>query len=109
MNLNFYDKTGEPRSDEELQDAKIALKNDLVLSKLTPIMIHYTTILDAIDELLTFRKETMIYKHILESLLAIIHRDGGHYTAAHGIPKSVEDAITIVANERLDNKNKTTS
>ena len=50
MNLDFYDKTGEPRSDKELQEAKVALKTDLVLSKITPIMIHYTTVLDAIDE-----------------------------------------------------------
>lgn len=32
----------------------------------------------------------------LQDLLAIIHRDGGHYTSAHGVSKSTEDAIEIV-------------
>lgn len=34
----------------------------------------------------------------LENLLAVIHRDGGHYTETHGLKKSVADAMTIVAN-----------
>lgn len=33
----------------------------------------------------------------LLNLLAIIHRDGGHYTNKHGLKKSVEDAKTIVS------------
>ena len=28
-------------------------------------------------------------------LLAIIHRDGGHYTEEHGVDKSIEDAIRL--------------
>lgn len=32
------------------------------------------------------------YKHLLLTLLAVIHRDGGHYTNEHGLEKSVEDA-----------------
>lgn len=28
----------------------------------------------------------------LQNLLALIHRDGGHYTDAHGIEKSIADA-----------------
>ena len=36
------------------------------------------------------------YEHHLKELLAIIHRDGGHYTEKHGIEKSVKDAITII-------------
>ena len=35
---------------------------------------------------------------LLINLLAVIHRDGGHYTAKHGINKSVADAMTIVSN-----------
>ena len=34
----------------------------------------------------------------LLDLLAIIHRDGGHYVGTHGIDKAVEDAMQIVAN-----------
>uniref|UniRef100_A0A6M3LVS8 Uncharacterized protein n=1 Tax=viral metagenome TaxID=1070528 RepID=A0A6M3LVS8_9ZZZZ len=29
---------------------------------------------------------------MLENLLAIIHRDGGHYASEHGLEKSVKDA-----------------
>jgi hypothetical protein len=32
----------------------------------------------------------------LLDLLAIIHADGGHYTAEHGLLKSTEDAIKKV-------------
>ena len=31
-------------------------------------------------------------RHALHEILAVIHRDGGHYTGKHGIAKSVEDA-----------------
>ena len=32
---------------------------------------------------------------MLKNLLAVLHRDGGHYTKQHGIKKSVKDAISI--------------
>ena len=32
----------------------------------------------------------------LLNLLAIIHRDGGHYVAEHGIVKAIKDAQKIV-------------
>ena len=32
------------------------------------------------------------------SLLAIIHRDGGHYTEKHGFEKSYDDAVTKICN-----------
>ena len=34
----------------------------------------------------------------LGNLLAIVHGDGGHYTAEHGLEKSYEDAEKKVAN-----------
>ena len=34
----------------------------------------------------------------LRNILAIIHRDGGHYVAEHGLEKATEDAINKVAN-----------
>jgi len=98
MTLNFYDKTGELRSNKELQEAIVALKNAFVLTKLDPIMVHYPAIWDGLNELLTRRRQKTIYKHLLQNLLAVIHRDGGHYTDKHGIEKSVEDAIAIIAN-----------
>ena len=33
----------------------------------------------------------------LRNLLAIIHRDGGHYTSEHGLEKATEDAIIIIS------------
>jgi len=30
--------------------------------------------------------------HALLNLLAVIHRDGGHYTAQHGVEKACKDA-----------------
>lgn len=30
--------------------------------------------------------------HGLKNLLAVIHRDGGHYTEEHGIEKSIKEA-----------------
>ena len=34
----------------------------------------------------------------LGNLLAIVHRDGGHYTEKHGVEKSYEDAKEKVSN-----------
>lgn len=42
------------------------------------------------------------YKHLLFNLLAIIHKDGGHYTTEHGAQKATEDAIHIVGNLRQE-------
>lgn len=36
----------------------------------------------------------------LSNLLAMIHRDGGHYEAKHGTEKAVEDAKEIVCEWR---------
>jgi len=37
------------------------------------------------------------YKQKLLNVLAVTHRDGGHYTEKHGIEKSTNDAIKIIA------------
>jgi hypothetical protein len=36
--------------------------------------------------------QTFDYEQKLRDLLAIIHKDGGHYTEQHGIKKSFDDA-----------------
>jgi hypothetical protein len=38
----------------------------------------------------------------LQNLLAVIHRDGGHYIAEHGIDKATTDAMQLVFDERQD-------
>jgi hypothetical protein len=47
------------------------------------------------------KKECKDLKYELGNLLAIIHRDGGHYTAKHGIKKSCADAKTWVYTQRM--------
>ncbi len=37
-------------------------------------------------------KDMHNYKDLLLDLLAILHRDGGHYVGKHGLEKAVEDA-----------------
>ena len=37
------------------------------------------------------------YKDKLLNMLAVVHRDGGHYTEEYGIKKSVEDVTKIIA------------
>jgi hypothetical protein len=41
-------------------------------------------------------------KHMLSELLAVIHRDGGHYQGEHGINKAVKDAIDLILQERAE-------
>jgi len=38
------------------------------------------------------------YKYPLLNLLAILHRDGGHYTEKHGVDKSVKVAMKKASN-----------
>jgi hypothetical protein len=40
---------------------------------------------------------------MLNELLAVIHRDGGHYIAEHGLQKAFDDAMQLSA-ERLPNE-----
>ncbi len=35
-------------------------------------------------------------KYLLLNLLAVIHRDNGHYTAEHGVEKAVEHAKKVL-------------
>lgn len=41
-------------------------------------------------------------EHILRNLLAVIHRDGGHYATEHGLEKAGEDAEALVLKERVE-------
>ena len=38
----------------------------------------------------------------LGNLLAVIHRDGGHYQAEHGTEKAVADAMEAISHERTE-------
>jgi hypothetical protein len=38
------------------------------------------------------------YQYHLFNILAVTHRDGGHYTEEHGVEKSVKDAMKIISN-----------
>ena len=42
------------------------------------------------------------YKNLLMNLLAVIHRDGGHYVDKHGVVKACSDAEEKVLVERRE-------
>lgn len=48
-----------------------------------------------------FKRLEPDYEYFLGELLAIIHRDGGHYQGEYGTKKAVEDAIDIVYHMHL--------
>ncbi|MHA1872625.1 MAG: hypothetical protein ACTSVB_00815 [Candidatus Heimdallarchaeaceae archaeon] len=57
-NVDIVDKTGQPRSDDDLIEARTALEKELISMKnFGPILIYYPTIIEAINELLKRRKE----------------------------------------------------
>jgi hypothetical protein len=55
----IVDKTGKPRSDNELINARNAIQREMVMvERLDPILVYYPTIIDAINELLEKRKKS---------------------------------------------------
>ena len=53
----IVDKTGEPRSDQDLIEARIAIEKELISMKnFGPILVYYPTIIEAINELIERRK-----------------------------------------------------
>jgi hypothetical protein len=58
----------------------------------------YGEIIEGKDrQLRELRGKFELYRRSLFDLLAVVHRDGGHYTVEHGLEKSVEDALRIIA------------
>ncbi len=55
--MEMKDMSGEPRSNEEIQETIDALTKRLVTGPIDPIMVYYTTIIDALKELLLHRSE----------------------------------------------------
>jgi hypothetical protein len=49
------------RRDDELIDAKHAIEKDLISGGIKPMMIHYPVIIEAISELLEYRKSIRKY------------------------------------------------
>ncbi len=53
------------------------------------------------DPVFAWRTEQLVrhgdHESLLKDLLAVIHRDGGHYTERHGLAKSVQDAMALSA------------
>ena len=47
----------------------------------------------------SFKVQSAIF-NAMRDLLAVIHRDGGHYAAEHGILKACADAERIITDER---------
>ena len=56
--MTLVDTTGQPRSNKDLMDAKIAIQKSLIkLDNLDPIQVYYPTIIEALTELLKRRRE----------------------------------------------------
>jgi hypothetical protein len=55
--MEIIDRSGEPRRDEELIEARNAIAKELISMKnFGPILLYYPTIIEAIEELLERRK-----------------------------------------------------
>ena len=55
--MEIVDKTGQPRSDQDLIEARKAIEQELITMKnFGPILLHYPIIIEAINELLRRRK-----------------------------------------------------
>lgn len=57
---------------------------------------------EAIEQRDTLRAELGKACSVANNLLAVIHRDGGHYLHAHGEQKTIDDAHKIIADERAE-------
>jgi len=56
--MEIIDRTGQPRRENELIEAKEAIQKELIsLKNLSPILVYYPTIINAIDELLERRNK----------------------------------------------------
>ena len=56
MGLLFIETSDEPRSKEELEEALRAVQKEFISTKISPLMIYYTVIMDALRELIEIRK-----------------------------------------------------
>ena len=58
MTMTIEDLSGQPRRNDELIEAREAIKKELINPKsLAPILVYYLTIINAIDELLERRSK----------------------------------------------------
>lgn len=56
--MTIEDLSGQPRRNDELIEAREAIKKELINPKsLAPILVYYLTIINAIDELLERRSK----------------------------------------------------
>jgi len=52
----FKDKTGEPRSDEEIKEAIKATKKEFIMGPISILKVYMPTIFESLEELLLLRK-----------------------------------------------------
>lgn len=57
----------------------------------------------AITEIESLRAQLAVEQQAVGNLLAVIHRDGGHYQGEHGLAKACADAEAIVIADRAGN------
>ena len=54
--VEFIDESGKPRSDQSINEAINAFKKSIVLDPPQPTTVFYPTVIEAMTELLHFRK-----------------------------------------------------
>jgi uncharacterized protein YodC (DUF2158 family) len=96
MKTNYTDTELQAAIDEacnEVAQSAIGFLNTLDLDPQSKVWAEETPArLHLIEAALSALPEPMDEESMLLNLLAIIHRDGGHYQAEHGTRKAVEDA-----------------
>ena len=56
MSVIFVDTTNKPRSIEEFEEALKAIQKEFLGRSVSPLLIHYVVIIDALRELIHIRK-----------------------------------------------------
>ncbi len=55
--METTDKTGQPRTDNDINEAISALRRYMIVEELKPIAVFYPTIIESLNELLDLRKK----------------------------------------------------
>lgn len=80
------------RAAREAAEWRIAVLNNEVRALRPPAMPGYYSALEM--HKMKVRAESA--EHCLRNLLAVVHRDGGHYVSKHGIARATDDAVRVV-------------
>ena len=69
------------------------------IKKLTKVMLEENMSTECRTYLIEIIKQLEKQSDSLSNLLAVLHRDGGHYEYKHGTKKSIDDAMKLLHTE----------